>query len=80
MIISLRRMFRLFRFLIVFAALVYMFYNVFNLFSEWITPVDHYKIPEGNALKVFHHEEGAGLIMEKTSMIERLRFFYWYGE
>ncbi|GAK39942.1 DUF4227 family protein [Paenibacillus urinalis] len=80
MVFSLRRMFRLVRFLIVFAALVYMFYNVFNLFSEWITPVDHYKIPEGNALKVFHHEEGTGLVMEKTSMLERLRFFYWYGE
>ncbi|MCM3784078.1 YqzK family protein [Neobacillus mesonae] len=80
MIISVRKMLRLVRFLIVFAALVYMFYNVFNLFSTWITPVDHYKIPEGNALKVFHPEQGTGLELKKTNIIERLRFYYWYGE
>lgn len=80
MVFSLRKWLRMVRLFIIFAALVYMFYNVINLFSNWITPVDHYKIPEGNALKVFHPEEGIQLAAEKTNLMDRLRFFYWYGE
>ncbi|MGP3784718.1 DUF4227 family protein [Paenibacillus sp. 1A_MP2] len=53
MIISLRRGLRFIRFIVFFAALVYLFYHVLDLFNGWISPVDQYQMPTGNAVKVF---------------------------
>ncbi|GAF08974.1 hypothetical protein JCM16418_3086 [Paenibacillus pini JCM 16418] len=63
--------------MIIFAALTYMFYHVFDLFGEWVTPVDHYRIPEGHAVKVFQAGDG---IKSGEMLGDRLRFYFWYGE
>jgi hypothetical protein len=65
------------KFLLVFMVLTYTLYQLFRLLGSWITPVDHYQIPEGHAVKAFQPSDKA-----KTGemMGDRLRFFYWYGE
>ncbi|MCM3171387.1 MULTISPECIES: DUF4227 family protein [Paenibacillus] len=80
MIISLRRGLRFIRFIIFFSALVYLFYNVLDLFNGWISPVDQYQIPSGNAVKVFQETDWTIHGEGRPSLAERLRLFYWYGE
>ncbi|PZT56323.1 DUF4227 family protein [Paenibacillus silvae] len=80
MIISVRRGLRFIRFIIFFAALVYLFYHVLDLFNGWISPVEQYQIPTGNAVKVFQETDWSGIGEARPTMAERLRLFYWYGE
>jgi len=77
MIISVRKCLSTLKFLLVFAALTYALYQLFSLIGAWITPVDHYRIPEGHAVKAFHPSDQAPA---GEMMGDRLRFFYWYGE
>lgn len=51
-----------------------------RLFTDWITPVDHYRIPEGHAVKVFGGQKVNEGSEHRIAVLERLRFFYWYGE
>ncbi|OAB46355.1 DUF4227 family protein [Paenibacillus antarcticus] len=78
MVISLRRCLAFIRSVIVFIALTYLVYHFLGIFGEWITPVDQYRIPKGYAVKAFQAVDGQGNM--DTSMGERLRFYYWYGE
>ncbi|SDC39790.1 DUF4227 family protein [Paenibacillus polymyxa] len=80
MIISVRRGLRFIRFIIFFAALVYLFYHVLDLFNGWISPVDQYQMPTGNAIKVFQETDWPVNGEGRPTMAERLRLFYWYGE
>ncbi|GIO58956.1 hypothetical protein BK138_13440 [Paenibacillus rhizosphaerae] len=77
MIIPLRKWLSVLKFLIVFVSLAYMFYHVLTLFTAWITPVDHYRIPEGHAVKAFQSGDGK---QYGERMGDRLRFYFWYGE
>lgn len=78
MIFSLRRSWRLLRVVVLFLVLVYLLYCVFVRLFAWLTPIQQYKIPTGNAVKV----TGSSIVEEQVedSFLERLRFFYWYGE
>ncbi|CAH1217691.1 DUF4227 family protein [Paenibacillus sp. JJ-223] len=80
MVISMRKGLRFFRFILIFAALVYLFYHVLDLFNGWISPVDQYQAPVGNAVKVFQETAWPGPGDERPAFAERLRLFYWYGE
>lgn len=80
MVISMRKGLRFFRFILIFAALVYLFYHVLDLFNGWISPVDQYQAPVGNAIKVFQETAWPGTGEERPAFAERLRLFYWYGE
>ncbi|MEN1987369.1 DUF4227 family protein [Paenibacillus hubeiensis] len=80
MVISMRKGLRFFRFILIFAALVYLFYHVLDLFNGWISPVDQYQAPVGNAVKVFQETAWPGTGEERPAFAERLRLFYWYGE
>lgn len=73
MIISVRRGLRFIRFIIFFAALVYLFYHVLDLFNGWISPVDQYQMPTGNAIKVFQETDWPGNGEGRPTMAERLR-------
>jgi hypothetical protein len=53
---------------------------VLDLFNGWISPVDQYQIPTGNAVKVFQETDWSGIGEARPTMAERLRLFYWYGE
>ncbi|MEK3787809.1 DUF4227 family protein [Paenibacillus sp. FSL K6-1230] len=78
MILSIRRACRTLALLCVFCCLTLVLYLALQWVSDWISPVDHYRIPEGNAIKVFIDELPAK--EEPSPLSERLRFFYWYGE
>lgn len=78
MIISVRRWLSRLRFLILFLALTYFLIHVVALFSDWITPVNKYRAPQGKAVKVFH--QGPIIDMEHDSFTDRLKLFFWYGE
>lgn len=80
MVISLRKGLRWVRLVILFGALACMFFYSFRLFTDWITPVDHYRIPEGHAVKVFGGQASPEGAEQQMTLLERLRFFYWYGE
>ncbi|TKH41867.1 YqzK family protein [Paenibacillus sp. FSL R10-2782] len=80
MVLSLRRGLKWLRLVILFGAFACMFYYSLGMFRDWITPVDHYRIPEGHAVKVFGGQELSDVPEHKAAVSERLRFFYWYGE
>jgi hypothetical protein len=80
MVISLRRGLKWLRLVVLFVVLACMFYYSLRLFTDWITPVNHYRIPEGHAVKVFGGQDLSDTPEHKTAVSERLRFFYWYGE
>ncbi|MFB5268335.1 DUF4227 family protein [Paenibacillus enshidis] len=78
MIFSLRKGWRFIRFIVLFCILTFLLYSALERLSSWITPIQHYKIPEGNAVKV----AGTSITDEQQErgLWQRLRFFYWYGE
>lgn len=80
MVISLRKGLKWLRLVILFGALACMFFYSLKLFTDWITPVDHYRIPEGHAVKVFGRQALSEGYEHPIALLERLRFFYWYGE
>ena len=80
MVISLRKCLAFTRSFIVFIALTYLLFHLLGWFGQWITPVDHYRIPKGYAVKAFQAEDGQSHMDTTTSLGERIRFYYWYGE
>ncbi|MEF2964422.1 DUF4227 family protein [Paenibacillus sp. M1] len=78
MVISLRRMLRTLKYLIVFVGLAYFLYKGMGLLDAYVFPLDKYRIPEGSAVKVFMAGSHEGI--EAESMAERLILFFWYGE
>jgi hypothetical protein len=76
-IFSLRKGWRFIRFIVLFCVLVFLLYSALERLSSWVTPIQQYKIPAGNAVKV----AGGSLEEEQENGFwQRLRFFYWYGE
>ncbi|MFB5675501.1 DUF4227 family protein [Paenibacillus terreus] len=78
MIFSLRKGWRFIRFIVLFCVLVFLLYSALERLSSWVTPIQQYKIPAGNVVKV-----AGGSIAEEQpegGFWQRLRFFYWYGE
>jgi hypothetical protein len=77
MVVSVRKWLRR----LLFAAMLFVFtvamYGGCRYIAVWIAPADPYRVPQGNALKVFNAEASG---MEDTSFTERLKLFYWYGE
>ncbi|HZG55407.1 DUF4227 family protein [Paenibacillus sp.] len=77
MIVPLKRWLHRLKFIVLFIALTYAIYHVFDVVTAWIEP-DKYREPGGRAVKVFRHEADAAPAYD--SALERLRLFYWYGE
>ncbi|MBW7458224.1 DUF4227 family protein [Paenibacillus sepulcri] len=76
MVVSLRRWVRRISFALLLAILTILMYGGCRFAAAWIVPSDPYRIPQGHALKVFQPYA----VAEDTSLSERLRVFYWYGE
>lgn len=77
MIISLRKWRGRIKFLVMFVILVYVFFHMLQFAYDWIRPFDHEDRPHGHAVKVFEQlHEGDGEVI----FLDRLMFFYWYGE
>jgi hypothetical protein len=79
MVFSLRRWVELSKILILFVLLSFIFYQLITILVVWIEPVDPYKEPMGRAIKVFHYEESV-TTEEGWTWMDRLKFFYWFGE
>lgn len=77
MIVSLRRWLERIKFLVIFALFTYVLYHLFGYVSAWVEP-DKYRVPEGRAVKAFSTNNVPGY--DNETFIDRLRFFYWYGE
>lgn len=77
MIISIPRTVRRLYFLALLVALSCCLYYALSWVSSWISPIDHYNIPEGTAVRAFQDTSGR---TETSHAGDRLRFFYWYGE
>ncbi|CAM2805852.1 DUF4227 domain-containing protein [Paenibacillus sediminis] len=78
MIISVRKWLRYIRYFIVFAALTVLMYKLYVLFGDWVFPVDRYRVPDGSAVRVFDTID-----FQKdmdSSLLQRLRLYYWFGE
>lgn len=78
MIISVPRTVRRLYFLTLLVGLSCFVYYALSWVSAWISPIDHYEIPEGTAVRAFQDStSGTG---ETAHAGDRLRFYYWYGE
>lgn len=78
MIFSYRKMIVRLQYMLVFMAMTVILYQVLMAVSNWIQPVNKYKPPTGHSVKVFG--QGEHVSFDSSSMSERLRLFYWYGE
>jgi hypothetical protein len=76
MVISLRKWFRSFRYLVVFLVLVYVISKLFGIVDSWIVPSDPYRYPEGSAVKA----GGRPHDNDSEGPLERLKTFYRLGE
>jgi hypothetical protein len=79
MIFSLRRMIEWIKLLILFILLSFVFYHLISWMVVWIQPIDPYREPMGRAIKVFHYDDASSTVGE-WHWIDRLKFFYWFGE
>jgi hypothetical protein len=79
MIFSYRKLLVRLRFILLFMALTVILYQVLLVLSVWIQPVNRYRTPSGNSVKVFGQHEHAS-VSDSGKMSDRLRLFYWYGE
>lgn len=77
MIISLKKWRERIRFIIVFATLAYVLFHIFQYIYNWIEPWDKGGEPSGHAVKVFEQlNQGSG----EMTFMDRVMFFFWYGE
>lgn len=78
MIISVRKLVRFCKYMIVFMMLAYFLYRLLGMIDVYLMPVDKYRVPDGSAVKVFSIEQEGISGVDKLS--ERLKLFFWYGE
>ena len=77
-IVPLRALLRRIKFMALFLMMTYAVAHIMGAVSDWIYPVDKYREPHGQAVKVFRWEDG--LDREHMTFTERLRLYYWLGE
>lgn len=76
MIVSLRKWIERIKFIALFLLFSYLVNVIFGYLSAWIEPNDPYRQPKGDAVKAFEQLEQTS----RSSIAERLKLFYWYGE
>ncbi|GLX69060.1 DUF4227 family protein [Paenibacillus glycanilyticus] len=77
MVLSLRKWLSRILFVVIFTLLLLIVTGSYRFLIDAIAPVHPYRTPKGDALKVFQSDPAA---VEKGSLADRLRWFYWYGE
>jgi hypothetical protein len=65
------------QFTLLFLVLTVMVHHVFGWMQDWLEPIDPYKVPEGNAAKVF---QAGGETGAAGDWGDRLKLFLWLGE
>lgn len=79
MYISFQRIFEGMRLILIFVVMTFIFFSVISFFSEAIKPSNPYRKPEGRALKVMKIDEHL-YASQQANFLDRLKFFYWFGE
>lgn len=79
MFISFQRMFEGVRLILIFIVATFIFFSVISYFSDVIKPSNPYRKPEGRAIKVIKIDQHLYASSE-ANFVDRLKFFYWYGE
>jgi len=79
MFISFQRMFEGIRLILIFIVTTFIFFSVISYFSEVIKPSNPYRKPEGGAVKVMKIDQVLYASSE-SRFLDRLKFFYWFGE
>lgn len=81
MIISLRKISRWMQMIILVCLFSFILYKMLEVVHAWIQPVDKYREPKGDSLKV--NAQSTGPQTDETvweDLIARLRLFYFTGE
>ncbi|HJV45902.1 MAG TPA: DUF4227 family protein [Bacillota bacterium] len=79
MFISFTRLLEGVKLFILFIVTTFIFFSIITFLSDTIKPSNPYKKPEGRAVKVMKADERL-YSLEGGNFIDRLKFFYWYGE
>lgn len=79
MIISLRKWWNGFKYVVLFIMLAYVMYKTLGLLDEYVLTMDKYRIPDGSAVKVFQSDAGRA-VSGLEVMSDRFKLFLWYGE
>jgi hypothetical protein len=77
MILSVRKWAGRALFIVIFCMLAFIAAGGYRFLADTLSPLQSYRVPQGNALKVFVHEPGPP---DSGSMSDRLRWFFYYGE
>jgi len=78
MIFSVRKWMTRLKYIVIFIVLTYTMYQIIEAVSSWMEPTHRYNHPSGNAVKAFQQEPYA--FGERGTPLERLIYFYWFGE
>lgn len=65
------------KFIVLFVVLTILVYELFRFVGSWIEPAQRYREPIGKAVKAFRQVPFPD---EPDTVLERLLFFYRYGE
>ncbi|MBD3918726.1 DUF4227 family protein [Paenibacillus sp. PR3] len=76
MVVSIRQWFGRLVFVLLFMLLTMIAFGGYRWLIDVVAPVDPYREPHGRALKV----SGTLQTPDESTMSDRLRWFYWYGE
>lgn len=79
MFISFQRMVEIIKLIILFIVTTFIFFSIISFFSDVIKPSNPYRKPERGAVKVMKIDQHL-YDSAQSNMIDRLKFFYWFGE
>jgi len=77
LIVPLRKWLERARYIAVFLLLTFLLHELMACAADYVKPRHRFEEPSGGAVKA--QARGPG-VSEADSALERLRFFYWYGE
>ncbi len=77
MIVSLRKWLERAKFISLFLVCTYVIYQMLQGVTVWLAPQTKFGQPTGYAVKAYAAYDAAE---SSGGFIDRLRFFYWYGE
>ncbi|RKD25633.1 hypothetical protein BEP19_01430 [Ammoniphilus oxalaticus] len=79
MFISFQRLLEAIKLIVLFFITTFIFFSIISFFSDVIKPSNPYRKPERGAVKVMK-VEWQGYAAANMSAVDRLKFFYWFGE
>ncbi len=77
MVVSLRKWLERAKFISLFFVCTFVIYQLLHGAAVWLTPHTKFGEPAGHAVKVYAADGAAD---NGGRFVDRLRFFYWYGE